>query len=143
MAMSESERWYVTPYGDRMRWIAGADDTGGAYTLLERVAPAGSRSTSHAHSKLIESFVVLAGEFTFEIGGERVAATPGTYVAAQRGVSHAWQVAGAGEARALVLFAPAVKRAYFEELDGIVRAARGGPPDAETLLDLARRYDWL
>ena len=141
--MEGAGRWHATPYGDTLRWITGEEETGGAYSMHERIAPPGSRSTPHSHSKLIESFYVLEGEFAFEIGGEPRDGSPGSFVSAVLGIEHAWRVLGDVPARALVLFAPSVKLAYFEELDGLVRSAPGGHPDGAQLLDLMRRYDWL
>jgi quercetin dioxygenase-like cupin family protein len=141
--MASEPRWHATPYGDTVRWITGESATGDAYSLHERIAPPGAASTAHSHSKLIESFYVLEGRFAFEIGGESIDGPPGAFVSASRGVSHAWRVAGDAPARALIIFAPSAKHAYFEELDAIVRAAEGAQPDAGKLLDLAKRYEWL
>jgi quercetin dioxygenase-like cupin family protein len=141
--MQRAARWHATPYGDTVRWVIGDDETAGAYSLHERIAPPGARSTAHSHSKLIESFYVLEGCFEFVIGGERIDATPGTFASAQRGVSHEWRVVGGESARALILFSPSAKLAYFEEVDAVVRAAAGARPDPDKLLELAKRYDWL
>jgi quercetin dioxygenase-like cupin family protein len=141
--MANETRRLATPYGDTVRWITGEDATGDAYSLHERVAPPGAASTAHSHSKLIESFYVLDGRFTFEIGGETIDGAPGAYISAPRGVSHAWCVVGEDAARALIIFAPSAKLAYFEQVDAVVRAAKGGTPDASALLELAKRYDWL
>jgi quercetin dioxygenase-like cupin family protein len=141
--MGTEARWHATPYGDTVRWITGEHDTGGAYSLHERIAPPGARSTAHSHGKLIESFYVLDGRFEFVIDGESVDGASGAFVSAQRGVSHEWRVAGDAPARALIIFSPSTKLAYFEEVDAVVRSARGSSPDAKKLLELAKRYEWL
>lgn len=142
-AASEDTRWLATPFGDTMRWITGEHATGEAYSLHERIAPAGAQSSAHTHSHFIESFFVLDGHFAFEIGGESIDGPPGTYVSATRSVSHAWRVVGDAPGRALVVFAPSAKLAFFEELDALVRSASAGPPDNQKLFDLMKRYDWL
>lgn len=126
-----------------MRWITGEDATHGAYSLHERIAPAGSRSSTHTHSHFVESFYVLEGKFVFEIDGVSSDGAPGTFASAPRGVSHAWRVVGDAPARALVLFTPSARIAFFEELDGLVRDASPDQPDGAKLLDLMKRYDWL
>jgi quercetin dioxygenase-like cupin family protein len=128
--MVEEARRLATPFGDTVRWITGEHDTAGAYSLHERIAPPGAASTVHSHSKLIESFYVLEGTFAFEINGESVSGTRGAFVSAPRGAAHAWRVIGSTPARALIIFAPSAKLAYFEEVDAIMRAANGGTPDA-------------
>jgi quercetin dioxygenase-like cupin family protein len=99
-------RRYRTPFGDTMSWITGGDDTGGSYSLHERIAPTGARSTPHIHTRLTEAFYVLDGEFEFEIDGERIEGAPGVFIQASPGVTHAWHVVGGREAKALVMFRP-------------------------------------
>lgn len=131
---------YRTPFGDTMSWITGEDDTGRAYSVHERNAPPGARSTPHRHSRLTEAFYVLEGAFEFTIGGERIEGQAGTFVQAAPGVEHAWRVVGAAPAKALVLFTPSAERAYFAEVDGLVRS--DGPVDAAALLALSQKYGW-
>lgn len=133
---------FRTPYGDVMDFIAGDAETDGSFSLHERVAPPGSRSTPHVHQRLIEAFYVVEGELEFVVGGEEIHAGPGTFVMARRGVEHAWRNAAERDARALVLFSPSAERAYFEELDALTRAAAGARVDAEKLRELAERYGW-
>ncbi len=124
-----------------MTWVAGEDATNGAYSLHERTAPPGARSTPHIHHQLAESFYVVEGAFTFIVAGETIEATAGTFVTARPGDEHSWRVTGDAVARALVIFAPSVKRAYFEELDAIIRQS-DGQPNPKSLLELAERYGW-
>jgi mannose-6-phosphate isomerase-like protein (cupin superfamily) len=135
------ERGYRTPYGDTMWWVAGEDATGGAYSLHERLAPPGSASVPHIHSRLSEAFYVMSGRVTFRIGDRTIEATAGDYAIALPGVQHAWAVAGDEEARVLVTFAPSVRRAYFEEMDAIVGRGRGAA-DRDALSALGVKYGW-
>src|SRR5207253_10740722 len=112
-----SGRTHSSPFGDSLRWIIGEDATGGAYSLHERTAPPGAASVPHIHSRVSEAFFVVEGEFTFEFDGRKVTVRPGDYVHAPPGASHAWRVASGKAARALVLFAPSVPLAFFEEID--------------------------
>lgn len=130
---------YRTPFGDTMSWITGGADTSGAYSLHERIAPAGARSTPHRHGRLTEVFYVLGGAFEFEIDGDRLEGIPGLFVQALPGVTHSWRVIGDTEAKAIVMFRPSAERAYFEELDAMVGA---GPIGPAALRDLADRYGW-
>jgi quercetin dioxygenase-like cupin family protein len=132
-------RRYRTPFDDTMSWITGGDDTGGAYSLHERIAPPGARSTPHIHSRLTEAFYVLEGAFEFEIDGERIGGAPGVFIQASPGVTHAWRVVGEAAARAIVMFRPSAEEAYFAELDAMVSA---GPIDPAALRRLSDRYGW-
>ena len=135
-------RTYRSPFGDTLRWIAGEDATGGAYTLLERAAPAGAGSPGHRH-KRSEAFYILDGELSFTIGGGKTTARAGDFLIAPEMTEHAWENTGGREARVLIIFAPSTVRAYFEDLDAAVRAAPGGRPDQGTLAGLMKKHDWL
>ena len=134
-----SARIYRGPFGDTLRWIAGSDETDGAYAMLERVAPPGSVSPPHSHGRR-EAFYVLEGALTFTIDGVEHAAGAGTYLAAADGVAHGWRVEGDREARVLVVFSPAIEEAFFAEMDAMVRA--GGPPKPAETAQLMARHGW-
>ena len=139
--MSDDAR-YRTPFGDTLRWVAGEEQTGAAYTLLERIAPAGARSPGHQH-KRSEAFYVIDGELTFTIDGRNAIARSGDFLIAHDMVSHGWENTGGREARVLIIFAPSAERAYFADLDAAVRAAGSGMPNEDTLAELMKKHDWV
>ena len=132
---------YHTPYGDVMTWVTGEDATSGAYSLHERTAPPGARSTPHVHHHLSESFYVLSGSFEFSVGEATTHGGAGAFVLAPSGTTHSWRVLSDEPARALVIFAPSAKHAYFEEMDALVRTSAGAADPAK-LLALAERFGW-
>ena len=129
-----------SPFGDSLRWITGEDATRGAYSLHERTAPPGAASVPHVHSRVSEAFYVLEGKITFELDGRTVTAGPGDYVHAPAGVSHAWRVTSGEVARALILFAPSVPLAFFEEIDAAVSETPGARPDLRQLAAINEKY---
>jgi quercetin dioxygenase-like cupin family protein len=60
----------------------------------------------HTHADHTDSFYVLEGDLDFLVGGEWITAGPGTWVAAPRGVEHAFAKRGEGTARFLNIHAP-------------------------------------
>ena len=62
------------------RVLATAEQTGGAFGLIEHVIPAGDESPWHVHHAEDESFYVVEGHMTFLCGEQRVQAGPGTFV---------------------------------------------------------------
>ena len=118
-----------TPFGDSLRWITGEEATGDAYSLHERTAPPDAASVPHFHSRVSEAFYVLEGEFTFDLDGRTVSAGPGDYVHAPAWTSRAWRVTSTEAARALVLFAPSVPLAFFEEIGAVMNETPGARPD--------------
>src|SRR5438034_10968780 len=135
-----SGRTRSSPFGDSLRWIIGEEATRGAYSLHERTAPPGAASVPHIHSRVSEAFYVLEGEFTFELDGRKVTTGPGDYVHAPPGASHAWRVSGSGDARALVIFAPSVPLAFFEEIDAVMNETPGARPDLRRLAAINEKY---
>ena len=92
--------------GDVYRVLASGDQTGGAYALSEiRVSP-GNGPPPHVHSRDDEAFFVLEGEITFQIGDEKIAARPGTFIQGPRGIPHTFKNPGTSPARMLAFVMP-------------------------------------
>lgn len=128
-----------TPYGDSLVWKAGEAATDGHWSLHERTAPPGARSTPHTHHELVEAFYVLEGDFEFVLGERTFAAGAGTFVLAPKGTRHGWSVGGDTAARMLVFFGPTAQFAFFEEQQALLEAGAG--PAA--LRTLAERFHWV
>ena len=92
--------------GDIYRVLASGDQTGGVYALSEiRVSP-NNGPPPHVHSREDESFFVLEGEVTFQIGNETIVAKPGTFIQGPRGIPHFFRNNGRTAARMLAFVAP-------------------------------------
>jgi mannose-6-phosphate isomerase-like protein (cupin superfamily) len=75
LAREEGEElWFL---GAPTRVIANAEQTGGAFGLIEQVIPAGSESPLHVHHAEDESFYVVEGRITFLCGDQKVHAEAG------------------------------------------------------------------
>ena len=61
-------------FGAPARVIATAEQTGGAFGLIEQVIPAGSKSPWHVHHAEDEAFYVVDGQMTFLCGDQKVQA---------------------------------------------------------------------
>jgi quercetin dioxygenase-like cupin family protein len=91
---------------------AAADQTDGAYSLVEDFAPKGSGTPLHRHREDDEAFYVLAGEMTFYLGDDRpIRAGAGTFVHIPGGTVHAFRVESE-TARYLILTTPQHERFY-------------------------------
>ena len=99
-----------------MRVLAGAADTGGAFTLAEFFGTgAGPWTVPHLHRGFEESFFVLDGRFTFTVGEQAIEATPGMYILVPRGTAHTISAAEGG-GRLLTLMVPGGLEEMFFEL---------------------------
>ncbi|MBA3415219.1 MAG: cupin domain-containing protein [Chloroflexia bacterium] len=115
------------------RHKATAAQTGGQMSIIETTDVPGA-TPLHVHHREDESFWLIEGHATFEVGGTTVEAHAGDFLFAPRGVPHRYTVDAAG-CRMLVITTPG----GFEELVIAMSepaAARTLPPPA------AEEPDW-
>jgi quercetin dioxygenase-like cupin family protein len=107
--------------------------------MFDWTLPAGFSTGLHVHRVQEETFYVLEGECEWQVDGQLVRATPGTYLFIPPGVPHNIGNASDRPARMLMTVSPPGHEHYFDELATL--AARGGPPDADAIATLRSRYD--
>jgi mannose-6-phosphate isomerase-like protein (cupin superfamily) len=107
--------------GERLRFSdadfvirASADTTGGAFTIIEEIAPLDT--PLHVHEREDELFYVLEGEHVFRCGDEEFEVGPGGTVFAPRGVPHSHRRVVPRTGRMLTLTSPAGFEGFFREL---------------------------
>jgi quercetin dioxygenase-like cupin family protein len=92
---------------------ATAESTGGAYALIESLAPAGSGPPLHVHRREDEAFWVLEGHLTVCCGERVFAAGPGSYTFLPRDIPHTFAVEGTSPAQILSISSPAGLEQFF------------------------------
>ncbi|WP_328349261.1 cupin domain-containing protein [Streptomyces sp. NBC_00457] len=131
---------------------------GSSISIFEVVVPPGFDVGAHVHSDAQEFFYVLEGELqllAFEPitrtqeswhewespeGDRVVRATEGASMFVPPGTPHAFRNASDQPARMLFQCFPSpIHELYFDEIAEIWSA--GGPPDAEAIEEMRRRYD--
>ncbi len=137
----EGEPW-LTPFGDTVTWLIGEEETEGRYALMERLAPAGAKSAPHSH-KRSEAFFVTAGEFDLTVGEQTFRAGAGAMIYAPEGELHGWATVGEQPGRMLILFSPSPPRAYYRDLDALVRSSGDSPPDMRAVIELSKQHNVL
>ena len=107
--------------------------------MFEWTIPPGFSTGLHVHRVQEETFYVLEGECDWQVGDERVRATPGTYLFLPPGVPHNIANASDKPARVLDDGIAARARALFRGAgrDGGARR-RGG---SDKIASLRARYD--
>ncbi len=92
--------------------------TGGACTIWESKRAGGDTGGPgvHSHPGFDETFYVLAGEYQFTIGHEKVIAPTGTTVFVPRGTFHTFSSTGLSEGRLLAFAVPGGIEDFFEEM---------------------------
>ena len=115
---------------------ATADQTNGAFSLLEASEPAGFGPPLHIHRDAAEAFYVLEGEYVIFIEGRETICPAGSFIFIPAGIEHGFRV-GAVASRKLNLYMPAAMVGYFDE---IADAGRTGNMDEDALTRIAERY---
>ena len=122
-----------------MTFRVAGEDTGGAYSVLEYLAAPGAGSPMHVHKNEVESFYILEGAITFQLGEEKTTAAPGSFITILRGLRHAFVNAEDEPARSLVILTPSGLEYFFLEMSELLKTYPGGLPD-EVFLDLTEKY---
>jgi mannose-6-phosphate isomerase-like protein (cupin superfamily) len=107
-----------------------AEDTGGELSLLEVEVPAGYSAPLHVHYAEDETFLVLDGDVTFEVDGERIEKGPGDALFGPRKIPHRFE--SVGGARMIWVLTPG----GFENM---IREA-SDPANQDRLPEVVRKY---
>jgi quercetin dioxygenase-like cupin family protein len=114
--------------GELLTIVASAEQTGGAFSLMEEWLPRGAEPPPHVHRREHEAFFVLDGVLTVLVGEETFTAEAGAFVFCPLGIPHLLTVESE-EVRMLTLCTPGGVEALFVEL-GTPAPARTLPVDA-------------
>jgi mannose-6-phosphate isomerase-like protein (cupin superfamily) len=125
-----------TMLGTTMRLIATGDETGGRYTVLEQVTPAGWGPPRHIHSREDEIIYILEGTYEVHCGSELRAFSAGGCAILPRGVPHGFRNTGSALARLISVITPSGLEDYF------IAISKFGPlpPSPGDLAKLAGPY---
>jgi mannose-6-phosphate isomerase-like protein (cupin superfamily) len=111
-----------------------ADQTGGAYTLLEVQSEPGAGAPPHRQLYEDEAWFVLEGTYVLAIGSEQVELGSGGYAFVPRGTVHARRNSGGAPARLLVIISPGgIQERFVAEVGASV-----GEPATMRAADLVR-----
>lgn len=131
--------------GDVYRFLATGEDTNGKFATFEAIVPPGSGPPPHIHSREEESFLVLEGEMTFQLGEDRIVAGEGTFLNMPVGSLHCFKNESDKTARLLISVSPAgLEQMFFEVGQPLADDAETAPPPSQAdivkLLEAAPRY---
>ena len=106
----------TNPIGGQMTAKLRDTDTAQGYSMFDNILPAGSPGPRpHLHRHHEETFYVLEGELTLEIGAERRTLTPGAIAVIPRGVPHRPSNPSAHPTRVLLIFSPGGMDHFFDD----------------------------
>lgn len=85
-------------------WIkANRDLTGGQFSLIEQIIPAGFESPWHMHHSEDEAFYVIEGQMSVITEGASTLLQAGGFAFGPRGIPHGFRIEGEGPARILLM----------------------------------------
>lgn len=97
------------------RVLLRSEETDGRSAVIETAPAPGVSPPLHSHD-FDETFYVMAGQLTFQLGDERITAGPGELVFAPRGVPHTYANLSDAPAHQLIVCAPAGFERYFARM---------------------------
>ena len=118
----EGKPYQVGPLAIAFKRADGEDE--GSYSLFEALEPPGASVDVHRHDAWQETFIVLDGEFEFEVSGERRGVGRWESLVVPRGAPHGYRCTSPGPGRLLTISTPA---RVFEAFVNDVRAANADP----------------
>jgi quercetin dioxygenase-like cupin family protein len=134
--------------GER-RWFAGgglwtmkatAEETDGAFMLIEDSMQKGKTTPLHVHPHEDETFIVLEGEILVHVDGSEHRVGPGGVAVAPRGTKHAFLVTLEGT-RILTLQTPGTGQPFYRDASAPSKEEGDAqkPPDCDRLRAAAER----
>jgi quercetin dioxygenase-like cupin family protein len=136
--LASGEGRSVSLRGTRVQFKVESDRANGA-SLTEWEALPGFDTGLHVHERLEETWYVLDGELEFRVDGETFVAAAGATVFVPPQSAHGFANRTDRPARFLLTMSPPGHDRYFDELAEILEG--DGPPAAEAIAELRRRYD--
>jgi mannose-6-phosphate isomerase-like protein (cupin superfamily) len=123
----------VCAWGVTTTFKTRAEQTAGAWSLVEQSTPAGYRGApSHRHV-FDEVYYVLDGCLAFRLADERVVAPSGTLVMIPSGTPHTFANPHGTPARFLVFMVPGGFERFLEQMSDLARTSPRSAPMNELL----------
>ena len=130
--------------GDTYTILLSGAQTGGAFTLLEALVPPDTGPPPHFHQAEDETFILLDGKVTFQIGEDVIDALPGTTVFVPRGTVHSFKNVAATNAKMLFMYNPPGMEGMFTEIGHPGTRNVQAPPlsiaDVEAMIAISGKY---
>jgi mannose-6-phosphate isomerase-like protein (cupin superfamily) len=132
--------WFL---GNLVTVKAGGAQTGGRFTVVEFLNPAGFAPPLHRHLRDDEAFYILSGTVRFYCDDEQFDAGPGDFVLLPVNLAHSFIVGADEPLRTLQITAPSGFEHFAAEVGEIAGERRlpdPGPIDPTALGHAAARY---
>lgn len=131
--------------GDLYTYKAVGEETGKAYALCELLMQPQSGVPPHFHAHEDEAFYIQEGEMEFQLDGQVIVATAGTFLHSPKGQLHQFKNIGSKPAKLLTWVTPAgfenfVREAGIPVTNGEAMPISVSPADIEKVMATAPKY---
>jgi quercetin dioxygenase-like cupin family protein len=153
MVTAQSNGIVLQPGQGASYWVLGdlytfktvSQDTNGTYSLMEMIVYPQTSSPLHVHSREDESFLVQSGEIQFQINGQTLIATSGTFIYSPKGQRHLFANNSSQSASVLCWVTPAGLEQFFMEIGTPADDPTAPPPpvteaEIQKTIALAPKY---
>jgi len=147
ITIDENEGKHFSVVGDTYRIVISAEQTGGAYAVIDMLIPPGGGPGPHAHKNINEMFYVVDGHIDFKTEASNYTATRGSFVNIPKGGEvHCFKNNSNQTAHLLCTVIPAGLDEFFEEIGTAVEPGTFLPPphwneeELKKIMQLAEKY---
>jgi quercetin dioxygenase-like cupin family protein len=125
-----------------IRFLLEGEESDGSVAIFEFDVPAGAAvPAAHSHDAYDETIYVLEGVLTWTIEGTPVDVSPGDVLHIRQGEVHRFDNTHPLDAKALAVVTPGILGPeYFREVEAVIDASAGGPPDVAAIGAVMRRH---
>src|SRR5581483_152313 len=126
-----------------VRFLVTGDQSTGSAVVFELTVLARERlmAPAHSHDHYEETIYGVEGTLTWTVDGRPIEVGPGQGLCIPRGAVHRFDNFGSVNAKALCVITPAaIGPEYFLEMEKLLKAAAGGPPDRIKMVEIMRRH---
>ena len=126
-----------------IRFLVTGEDSQGSVSVFVFCVPVGQKLAAPAHKNDAYEEIVygIEGILTWTVEGQPIEVGPGQALCIPRGAVHRFDNLGSKDVKQLAVISPAIMGpAYFREAAQVIRAAGGGSPDREKMIDVFRRH---
>lgn len=118
----------------KVKFIASSEDTNGAFAVLEVTEMPGYKTTWHRHNHTEETFYILEGVLTIQVGDKIAEYSAGSYVLVPRATPHGQGNFGKTPCRMILTVTPGGYERRFRERIEIHKTSKPGDADFQKKL---------
>ena len=111
----EGEAEVIEAFGDRGHSWISSREVGGRFCIGLGETPAQGGPPLHVHEREDETFLIVEGEYEFQIGDETFQVSVGDVVFAPHSIPHTFRVTSEGRGRAAMMVTPGGFDGFFRE----------------------------